>query len=38
MVISRVGKEDEVGQQIVRQLFASPRVFAVRPRSCCCSV
>ncbi|MBC7216169.1 MAG: flagellar biosynthesis protein FlhA [Burkholderiaceae bacterium] len=29
MVISRVGKEDEMGQQIVQQLFASPRVFAV---------
>ncbi len=29
MVISRVGKEDEVGQQIVQQLFASPRVFAM---------
>ncbi|WP_042428130.1 flagellar biosynthesis protein FlhA [Comamonas granuli] len=29
MVISRVGKESDMGQQIVRQLFTSPRVLGV---------
>ena len=29
MVISRVGKEEDMGQQIVQQLFMSPRVLGV---------
>ncbi|MDM0014755.1 flagellar biosynthesis protein FlhA [Variovorax sp. J22P168] len=29
MVISRVGKEEDVGRQIVQQLFASPRVLGL---------
>src|SRR5690606_19869169 len=29
MVISRVGKDNDMGQQIVQQLFMSPRVLGV---------
>ncbi|MDB5896286.1 MAG: flagellar biosynthesis protein FlhA [Rhodoferax sp.] len=29
MVVSRVGKDDDIGKQIVRQLFTSPRVLGI---------